>query len=337
MDTSARGLLQARWEDTALQRKTAVYTLAVSLILALGIPAAHNVTAQTRPAHAAGHADRVTACGVERWRVKIGMDPDARLVKQNIVIPTTIVHLRSLRPPATLPRLSRVRPVETTVWAVDAILLRYRVEEDSDVHLVIADTGGRTMISEIPAPQCVGSGSPFLAAIRVVRRAFVARFHPTDVWQRPRLRVHVVGVGFFDYKHGQSGVAPNAIELHPVLAISWGGASAVPPSATATPRPATGTGANFSVRAYVTPNPVACGASPTLYARTVAGAVCTANVVYSTGRPPRSFDGSARTVGSSGVVSWTWHMESKGTGGTATVTCSFGGQTRSATTNFAIA
>jgi hypothetical protein len=27
----------------------------------------------------------------------------------------------------------------------------------------------------------------------------------------------VTGVGFFDFNHGQTGVAPNAIELHPVL------------------------------------------------------------------------------------------------------------------------
>jgi len=27
----------------------------------------------------------------------------------------------------------------------------------------------------------------------------------------------VTGVAFFDYDHGQTGVAPNAIELHPVL------------------------------------------------------------------------------------------------------------------------
>src|SRR2546423_15466837 len=133
-------MLQARGEDTAMQRKMAAYTVAASLVLALGVPAAHTVTAHTRPAHAAGRADRVTACGVERWRVKVGLDSDARLVKQNIVVPTTIVHLRSLRPPATLPRLNRVRPVETTVWSVDAVLLRYKVEEDSDVHVVIADT-----------------------------------------------------------------------------------------------------------------------------------------------------------------------------------------------------
>ena len=27
----------------------------------------------------------------------------------------------------------------------------------------------------------------------------------------------ITGVGFFDFDHGQAGVAPNAIELHPVL------------------------------------------------------------------------------------------------------------------------
>jgi hypothetical protein len=30
----------------------------------------------------------------------------------------------------------------------------------------------------------------------------------------------VNGVGFFDFKHGQRGVAPNAIELHPALGFS---------------------------------------------------------------------------------------------------------------------
>ncbi len=31
--------------------------------------------------------------------------------------------------------------------------------------------------------------------------------------------VEVTGVGFFDFLHGQTGVAPNGIELHPMLAI----------------------------------------------------------------------------------------------------------------------
>jgi hypothetical protein len=30
----------------------------------------------------------------------------------------------------------------------------------------------------------------------------------------------ITGVGFFDLLHGQTGVAPNGIELHPVLGFS---------------------------------------------------------------------------------------------------------------------
>ena len=38
----------------------------------------------------------------------------------------------------------------------------------------------------------------------------------------------ISGVGFFDFDHGQRGVAPNAIELHPVLAFSSTSCSQVP-------------------------------------------------------------------------------------------------------------
>jgi hypothetical protein len=110
-----------------------------------------------------------------------------------------------------------------------------------------------------------------------------------------------------------------------------------PSSPAGTPRPTRAAGAGFFVRAYVIPDPVFDGGYPTLNGRSVKGADCTARVVYSTGEAPRSFDGSAHTVGSSGVVGWTWHMESEGTGGTATVTCSLHGQTRSAMTSFSIA
>ena len=121
-----------------MHRKMAAYAVAASVILALGVPVPAASGTSTRHAPEAGRTDRVTACGVERWAVKTGMDPDARLVNQKVVVPTNIIRLRSLPAPSYLPSRSRLRPVETTVWAVDAILLRYKVEEDSDVHLVIA-------------------------------------------------------------------------------------------------------------------------------------------------------------------------------------------------------
>ena len=33
--------------------------------------------------------------------------------------------------------------------------------------------------------------------------------------------VWITGVGFFDYLHGQRGVAPNGIELHPVFYVEF--------------------------------------------------------------------------------------------------------------------
>jgi len=212
-------------------------------------------------------------------------------------------------------------------------LLRVKQEADSDYHLVLSDTGGRTMIAEIPSPSCIGS-SPFLPSIRYVRSKFTAAYHPTESWRRLNVTMQVTGVGFFDFIHGQSGVAPNGIELHPVLAVRFGGSSGSPPPAPTPGKPKPS--GNFSVSAYVSPNPVSYGSYPTLYAKSTPGALCSAQVLYSTGRAPVSFDGSAKTVGSSGVVGWTWHMESKGTGGTATVSCSLHGQTKSATASFTI-
>jgi len=38
---------------------------------------------------------------------------------------------------------------------------------------------------------------------------------------RGNVEVDVTGVGFFDFAHGQTGLAPNCIELHPVLALEF--------------------------------------------------------------------------------------------------------------------
>jgi len=318
-----------------MRRRLVIWTTLLTTILALGAPA-NLVTAspasldqENEPIVHRGSA----ACGVERWFVKTGMDSDARKVNTKAVVQTTIFHLRSLTAPSVLPSRNRVRPVETTVFSVSAKLLRVKMEADSDYHLVLSDSGGRTMIAEIPSPNCIGS-SPFLPSIRYVRSKFTAAYHPTESWRWPNVTVRVTGVGFFDVIHGQSGVAPNGIELHSVLAIKIGGSSGAPPPAPTPGKPKPG--GNFSVSAYVSPNPVSYGAYPTLYAKSTPGASCSADVVYSTGRRPVSFDGSARTVGSSGVASWSWHMESKGSGGTATVSCSLRGQTKTATANFNI-
>ncbi|MSQ21739.1 MAG: DUF3761 domain-containing protein [Dehalococcoidia bacterium] len=57
----------------------------------------------------------------------------------------------------------------------------------------------------------------------------------------------MTGVGFFDLIHGQRGVAPNGIELHPVLAIKAVGLNTAPLAlATQPPRAAVPTAAPAS-------------------------------------------------------------------------------------------
>lgn len=173
------------------------------------------------------HAGAITAsCGVERWAVKTGTDADAGKISLGSTTSTSISFLRSLSAPATLPSNNRIQPTETTVYQLRVTLVEYKLESDSDYHLVLSDGGGNTMIAEIPDPACVGSGSPLAAGITNARHEFDAKFTPDTSFQTANIPVTVTGVGFFDFLHGQTGVAPNGIELHAVTDIQFGGATA---------------------------------------------------------------------------------------------------------------
>jgi hypothetical protein len=160
-------------------------------------------------------------CGVERWSIKTGTDLDAFRVDLNVVLPTTIAEMRSWTAPNPIPLTSRVVPHELTVYAVSGTLTDYRLEADSDYHLVIRDGAGNTIITEIPCPCCVADSSPFHAKVIEARRIFDARFTATGTFQSTNVPVVVKGVGFFDFIHGQRGVAPNGIELHPILELNF--------------------------------------------------------------------------------------------------------------------
>ena len=91
------------------------------------------------------------------------------------------------------------------------------------------------MITEIPSPACDGSTSPFDAAVASVRAKFDARLTADTFFKVANLPVQVKGVGFFDFLHGQTGVAPNGIELHPLLDLTFTTASTVTLSSSANP------------------------------------------------------------------------------------------------------
>jgi hypothetical protein len=163
------------------------------------------------------------ACGVERWTIKVGTDSQAPSIPLSTWINTTIYNMHSSAKPASLPATSRLSPREMNQYSIGGTLTKYVREGDSDYHLVIQDGSGRTMIVEIPSTACVGGGSPFGTRISQARAQFDARLTATTTMKTTSIPVTIRGIGFWDYIHGQTGVAPNGIEIHPVLSITFNG------------------------------------------------------------------------------------------------------------------
>ena len=186
------------------------------LVAALAAVAAR--VALPAPATPQVHPLNVSAslCGVQRWAVKTMTDPAAKRVRLRLAARPIDTLIRQ-RAPAVLTQARR-GGIERTTFQVKARLVSAKIESDGDVHLVIASpTTGRTMIVEFPSAGCSVRA---VAGLRIHRaRATFDRLCGTQSrsgFTNLAGTATVTGVGFFDYKHGQRGVAPNGIELHPV-------------------------------------------------------------------------------------------------------------------------
>jgi hypothetical protein len=266
-------------------------------------------------------------CGVERWSVKTGTDADVGLVNLNSSTNTTIAALRAPAAPNPIPANNRVSPWETTQWVLNATLTLYKLESDSDYHLVLQDANGLTMIVEIPSPSCVGAGSPFLAGITNARNEFNARFTATTSFQTANIPVQIKGVGMFDFLHGQTGVAPNGIELHPVLDVIFNPGTQTP---------------DFALTASPTTVSVAQGGTKTTtISTTVSGGFNSAVSLSASGLPAgvtASFSPTSIAAPGSGSSTLTFTASSTATTGTSTVTinASGGGVSHSTTVSLTV-
>ncbi len=164
------------------------------------------------------------ACGTERWAVKTGADRDAAAVAMTPE-ETTIAALSDIHaPPKPNTRAtSRFQPTEFKTFKINGIIVGIKREKDEDYHIVLQakDDVEGTMVIESVSPNCIQK-SKFAAQIRDVRKAIDQKIKGISAKMKQlNLPVTVTGIGFFDPIHGQTGVAPNGIELHPILGITF--------------------------------------------------------------------------------------------------------------------
>jgi hypothetical protein len=165
-------------------------------------------------------------CGVERWAIKTLSDTTVT----NVVFKPkrkTVHWLVNAEPPASTPNTKRVPGLEWINFRVKAVLVGYKLEDDHDFHVVIRDLQtNETMIVEFPSSDCKGvCSSQYVADIVKARNDFLnsaavqEKGAPSTSYKKltKRVIVEVIGIGFWDRLHGQTGVAKNGLELHPVI------------------------------------------------------------------------------------------------------------------------
>lgn len=171
------------------------------------------------------------SCGVERWHVKTMSDTYNQQVNRTpqVVTVDTLVHAAV---PSGLSSSSdniRFSPWELQTVHMTAKFVGWKTETDNDYHIVVADmnNSSETMIIEPPSASCSGAcASGYGSLYTSARQAFVnclgsppSSFTTTT----KNITATITGVPMFDLLHGQTGVAPNGIEIHPVVSVTLTG------------------------------------------------------------------------------------------------------------------
>jgi hypothetical protein len=173
-------------------------------------------------------ADRSMNCGgVERWAQKTLTDAAENTINFTPVLKTT-TQLAALVTPTPSTSMLRTGPVETTTYVTHCNITIKKAETDADYHLVLDDGSGHTIIGEIPDPTCsAAAGSPYVNQFLAARNFIDAHIASGNVSSVNIAPVVVTGVGFVDPPHGQTGAAPNNLELHPIIDIHFEGAAGI--------------------------------------------------------------------------------------------------------------
>jgi hypothetical protein len=181
----------------------------VALVALLFCGLAGNVSA--RP------AENDTGCNVRLKGLKTLSDPQRGLVNLHPKN-TTVTAINALPQPHPTPK-TRSTDFSRHVWRVSPQVTEFKLEGDSDIHLILFGDGAY-LIAEMSAAQCLPKNTRDRKAIVAVGKKFETNCgKPTKKWQKLGAVVSISGVGFFDIPHMQNPHAGNFAELHPVTGL----------------------------------------------------------------------------------------------------------------------
>nr|MBK9653065.1 hypothetical protein [Bacteroidota bacterium] len=163
-------------------------------------------------------------CGVERWNIKSLSDVDTSKVHFDCLKKSS-VHVQ-VNLPAPFGRLYLRQESETDIYSIDCFIVGFVKADDKDIHVVIEDiTTDETMVIEIKSPECsaiqkTSRYSDMFELYNWFLKNIGVPLHSFTSLPQHKL-VTITGVGFWDFLHGQKGMANNGREIHPVLSIKF--------------------------------------------------------------------------------------------------------------------
>lgn len=175
------------------------------------------------PASNGDENKNVLCGGIERWAVKVLTDAAAAQVNYTPKLTTmdSLIHIPT-NPSTIAPRMAGI---EFQNYTITCKITIKKNEDDNDYHLVLS-SGGETMVGEVPDPVCSAAASSAHVNEFIASRNWVNTHIGTGGVANVNIApVDVTGVSFVDVYHGQTGAAPNQMEIHPILDIRFSAAT----------------------------------------------------------------------------------------------------------------
>lgn len=166
-----------------------------------------------------GGRDNDDKCGgEENWKKKVMIDKDASSA-DSFYQETTIAELLKINTKLPQNKYGEDKPrmeIEKRLYKIrHCFITDVLRENDNDLHLVIEDGNGNHMIAEIPDATCPDAKksewSGNFEEVRGIMLKYANNYR--------HYLFTVTGFLFVDKSHGQTGRAPNNVELHPIIEL----------------------------------------------------------------------------------------------------------------------